>query len=835
MVTVPGVGPKDANIMIVGEAPGETEERKGTPFIGMAGDLLTQLLQDSGIIRSACFITNVVKERPPRNDITPFLDLNVKGKKLPIESKAYHVYRDRLRREIEEVKPNVVVAVGGTALWALCGKLGILKWRGSILESTLVPGQKVIPIIHPSGALQGKYMWRHYIKFDLNRVRKQSSSPSIKLDSREYIIRPGFRDALEYIQECQRSKRFAFDIEVSGHELSCISLSYGKGHAISIPFTEGFREYWRPDQEAIIIREIGKALEDPNIESLGHNTTFDATFLYNKYGIRSTNLHDTMVAQAINFPEFEKGLGFVTSIYTDIPYYKDEGKEKFSRGVDSTVTDEQFWLYNAKDSIVLMEAFPKQCKELARLGNLETYDLQRRCIPSLIFLYARGLRMQTNAMKNASMESEAKIISLENDLNKLVGYPINPGSSKQLMEWFYLRKKARMYHNRKTGKPTTDEGALKRLKIYGTEDVARAADIILDYRSEAKMKSTYLDMKLDEDGRLRCSMNPVGTRFGRFSSSKTIFGTGANMQNQPASMKKYMLPDEEYVAYNVDLSQAENRVVAYYAPDERMIEAFSTGVDIHSLTASHIARVYGTIIDPKTIKEHDGIFESTQDKEYASPIGQYKHSWRYWGKKGNHSLNYDYGYKSFAYLYEIPEKDSKVIIEAYHQLYPGVRQYHRRVQEDLKDRVLSNLLGRRKLFLDRWGDELFKAGYSFIPQSTVADIINRRGVLLLYERQDLFPELEFLNQIHDSIVFQIPVHIGWERHAEMLLLLKNSLETPLEAHGRQFIIPADFKMMPKNFAEGSEFKGGKWKKDWNTIGGLADALEAAYEKQLTNA
>lgn len=833
---VPAVGPKDAKIMIVGEAPGEQEERKGMPFVGPAGKLLDECLHDVGILRSMCYITNTIKERPYRNDITPYLDLNVRGKNLPKESHAYLVYRNQLKAEIEEVRPNVVVAVGAVALWALCGKLGITKWRGSILESTLVPGQKVIPIIHPAGALQGKYNWRHYIKLDLARVRKQSATPEIKLDSREYIIAPGFKEAIEYIRECQHSRRFAFDIEVSGRELSCISLSFGKRHAISIPFTEGTDLYWRRDQEAYILREIAKALEDPTVESLGHNTTFDATFLFHKYRIRSRNLHDTMVAQAINYPEFEKDLGFLTSVYTDIPYYKDEGKEKFKRGVDNTVSDRDFWLYNAKDSIVLMETFPKQLKELAKLGNTETYDFQRRCIPPLIFLYARGIKMQTNAMKNASMEAEAKLIRLENDLNTIVGYPINANSSKQLIDWFYIKKKAKRYHNRKTGSLTVDEGALKRLKQQDDPEIAIAADIILDSRSEGKMKSTYLDMKLDEDGRLRCSMNPVGTRFGRFSSSKTIFGTGANMQNQPPSMKKYMLPDDGYVAYNVDLSQAENRVVAYYGPDELMTEAFYNGIDIHSLTASNIARFYGYDLDASTIKEWDGLFESTGDKEYASPIGNFKHSWRYWGKKANHSLNYDYGFRSFAYLYEIPERDAKLIIEAYHQTYPGVRQYHRRVQEALKrNRTLENLLGRKKLFLDRWGDELFKAGYSFIPQSTVADIINRRGIIFLYERQDLFPELELLNQVHDSIVFQIPISVGWKRHAEMILTLKHSLETPLAVHGRQFTIPADFKLMPKNFAKGAEFKGAKWKKDWNDPATFADALAEAYEKEMSHA
>ena len=89
---------------------------------------------------------------------------------------------------------------------------------------------------------------------------------------------------------------------------------------------------------------------------------------------------------------------------------------------------------------------------------------------------------------------------------------------------------------------------------------------------------------------MRCAFNPVGTKSGRLSSSKTIFGTGTNLQNQPAEMKGYMMADDGFVLYNMDLSQAENRVVAYIAPEPSMIQAFENGTDIHSQTAGLIFR-----------------------------------------------------------------------------------------------------------------------------------------------------------------------------------------------------------------------------------------------------
>jgi hypothetical protein len=96
--------------------------------------------------------------------------------------------------------------------------------------------------------------------------------------------------------------------------------------------------------------------------------------------------------------------------------------------------------------------------------------------------------------------------------------------------------------------------------------------------------------------------------------------------------------------------------------------------------------------------------------------------------------------------------------------------------------------------MDRWGEGLFKEAYSFIPQSTVADKINREGLLFIHNNEEFFKELELLLQVHDSINFQIPLSTPWEKHAEMLLKIKASLETPVRWKASSFIIPADVEM-----------------------------------------
>ena len=162
------------------------------------------------------------------------------------------------------------------------------------------------------------------------------------------------------------------------------------------------------------------------------------------------------------------------------------------------------------------------------------------------------------------------------------------------------------------------------------------------------------------------------------------------------------------------------------------------------------------------------------------------------------------GYKTFALTAEINESDARFIYERYHAAYPGVAQFHRRIEEQLrKDRTLTNLYGRRYLFLGRWGHELFKDAYAFIPQSTIADKINRDGLLYIWNNPSLFPGMQLLNQVHDSIVLQLPRDLAIEEHMHQLQLLVDSLELPLKYAGREFVIPAEVKVHTQNLAKGT--------------------------------
>ncbi|MBU2249458.1 MAG: hypothetical protein KKD77_22110, partial [Gammaproteobacteria bacterium] len=143
-------------------------------------------------------------------------------------------------------------------------------------------------------------------------------------------------------------------------------------------------------------------------------------------------------------------------------------------------------------------------------------------------------------------------------------------------------------------------------------------------------------------------------------------------------------------------------------------------------------------------------------------------------------------------------------------------------------RTITNLMERKTLFMDQWGDKMFKAAYSCIPQGTVGDVINERGLNYVYYNQDRFKLVELLLQVHDDITLQIPKSVPLVEHARMLLDIKTSLEQPLETFDkRQFVIPADITVCPRNFSkeEGTELKS-------NEIPNNSEAFASKLEEMV---
>jgi len=822
---VPPSGDRSAKLAIVGEQPGFQEVKQRRPFIGPAGKGLDECLAMTRIQRSSIYITNVIKDLDA--PLKSYIDIDSRGK-WKISEQGYQ-YIQELADELKSLPNlNVAVACGNIALLALTNRVGITKWRGSVIESTIVPGLKVVPTFHPATFIPPKFNFlnKPLICEDLLRAKRESEFSWINRKERNITIKPSFDEAVAALNHCYevglRGQTIGIDIEVINGELDCISLAWSDAESISIPFRYQQGDYFTPEQEYEIMLLIAKIIQEEKISKVGANFIFDLQFLFHKYGIHPRgNIHCTQIAQKIAFPDFPAGLDFVTTMHTDVPYYKDDGKQWMKMGTGSW---EEWWTYNGMDAIIPVEAIPKQLQVLAKQLNEETYERQRKLVEPLIYMSERGIRVDVEGMMKYKEEQQAELDKLAKELNREVGHEINYNSPDQLKHYFYEELGLRPYVNRKTGKKTTDVNALKRIYRSGGPG-SKAARLMLDIRSLSKRISTYLNIgKVDQDGRMRSSYKPVGAETGRISSGETIFGTGGNQQNIPHDLLRFFLFDEGYMGYSFDLSQIENRIVAYVGGVVAQIEAFEQGIDLHRLTASII---------------FDKPYDQISSKDGSSSLGDGRQSERYWGKKGNHAINYNVGYKTFALTNEMPEGEAKYVLEKIHKGYPQIRNgYHQVIQNMLKkNRIVTNLLGRRRLFLGpiipsppnvpkSACENTYREAYAHLPQSTTADKINEHGVEYVYYNQHLFKPIELLTQIHDAIVFQIPLSIPWEEHARMLLLIKESLEQPLYWHDREIKTPADLSIGFNMCKE--EMKELKSKEIPTDIGKFADLLRKIY-------
>jgi DNA polymerase I-like protein with 3'-5' exonuclease and polymerase domains len=334
---------------------------------------------------------------------------------------------------------------------------------------------------------------------------------------------------------------------------------------------------------------------------------------------------------------------------------------------------------------------------------------------------------------------------------------------------------------------------------------------VQEIRGLQKLYGTYLNLEFDADFRLRASYNPRGTKFGRLSSSKTIFGTGTNFQNLPQEFKKFLVADDGYVFLEVDKRQAEWVAVAYLTGDANMIDAIEKGIDVHTHTASLMFNV-----PPEIVKYEHKLVGHTTDADTIAEIRNsdltivkaMRESGRAWprtmslrqcGKKSNHGLNYDEGPNGFAMINEMDQAEAKRIVNMYHEIYLGIRIWYDSVKRQLgKDRTLTNYFGRSVRFLGFWDDKLFKSAYSMLPQSTVVDSLNM-GMEQLYEDDQVCSSNglngDILAQVHDSVLMQFPIANLTNRAIFDTLIekIKDYTSPDITYSGRTFKIASDFK------------------------------------------
>lgn len=311
-------GPLTAKLAFIGEAPGEQEVRRGQPFVGPAGHLLDQLLGQLGLVRSQIYVTNVVKERPPGNDISKFISFPRKG--VVKATDAYRAYEQELYRELSMISANCIVLFGNVPLFALARKMGITNWRGSILVSNHESGnRKVIPSIHPAAALR-EYLYTHLIRHDLKRAKEQSEFPENLVPERIHHLKPNFMEVMAYLADMPRV--IGIDIENPNDVLVCLSIAKSPYEAMCIPFAGQHGSYFTEQEEAEIWRVLAIILENPEVLKVIHNAMHEVYNMFRYFGIVIHPIADTCIGCKMVLPDYPKRLAFMASIFTTLPYYK---------------------------------------------------------------------------------------------------------------------------------------------------------------------------------------------------------------------------------------------------------------------------------------------------------------------------------------------------------------------------------------------------------------------------------------------------------------------------------------------------------------------------------
>lgn len=345
--------------------------------------------------------------------------------------------------------------------------------------------------------------------------------------------------------------------------------------------------------------------------------------------------------------------------------------------------------------------------------------------------------------------------------------PFSANSHAQVHRLFYILHKIPPYTN-KTGNVSTDDDTLEKIgqkhpKLFPLTEAIRGI------RDKKKQLST-LSAKVTSDDRYPSTFNVGAAWTGRFSSSKNPFGLGGNLQNITERHRHVFHADPGYDMAYVDLKTAESNVVAHLAGDEKYIEA-------HRLGDPH------TYVTRLVWPELPWTGDLKQDKKVAKQLPDWDpvegHDFRFQAKRIQHGSNFGLTPFGISMIAHIPLAQAKQAYERYMTEFDRIPAWQAKVkQQVMNHEPLTNPLGRTISLLGRpWDKHTWRQGLAFLPQSTVADILDL-GMWRVWREYD--PELIWLlAQVHDAILLQF--HSG--RVNDILLPLARDMILPVQIVG----------------------------------------------------
>lgn len=564
------LGPRDAKVLVVGEAWGFEEERAKLPFIGAAGKELDRMLAEAGLPRGSVLTASTIDAKPYGNDFNSLLrPIKDKG----IVHRGIHPTPElmagfaKLEQLVDAVKPSLIIAAGNWPLFALSDyatpttdrgyKLpnGASKWRGSQLYSNPIGGRRypLLPIIHPTSILK-EQGYRAPTVHDLRARGARFINGQTKWDppNHNHVIKPKLWQVQDFFRrtlgDLERGPvRLSVDLETyrrrwisvvgiaDAHESYALPLFYvdrSKGEERTI-------NYWSVPEEIQLFETLRQILEHPNVRILGQNFIYDTQWFHRLYNIQAKVSFDTMVAHHLAYPGTPKALDYLASLYCDhYVYWKDESGDWDNFPEDA----ERYWLYNAKDiratyeiAGVLENVIKHEKLEELLLDRMDQWEMARE-------MMLRGINFDTSLQREMRLELLEQANRIQHWLLSVVpsqwqytstGKPwfsSNPGTATILYQVLGLPEQL----HKKRKNLTVDGEALSALRALPEAKWLSPLLERLSYlRSLQVFISNFLDAKASLDGRMRCTFNIAHPDTFRWSSNSNGFGEGTNLQNIP--------------------------------------------------------------------------------------------------------------------------------------------------------------------------------------------------------------------------------------------------------------------------------------------------------------
>ena len=580
------------------------------------------------------------------------------------------------------------------------------------------------------------------LEFAATNNNKDEKSPK-KLGKYKTVLDK--KDLDDWIKKIKNSKAFAIDTETDSVDtvtanLLGISISVNENEGCYIPLGHTYENCPKQLSMDYVVKTLGSVIEENQNKAVGQNLKFDIPIL-SRHGINITNfLADTMLmSYVLNSTATRHGmdrlaeyyLNYTTTKYTDVTGTASK-QISFAEVKLDVATN-----YAAEDADITLRLFnvfsPLLKDKPVQKKLLE--DLEYPLVHVLARVEQNGAKIDKKKLANHSQELSEKIDELSKQAFRIAGEEFNLDSPKQLLEILYEKQGLPVLKKTPKGQPSTNEDTLQRLS-----EEYELPRIILQYRTLAKLKSTYTDSLINIENpktkRIHTSYQQAVTSTGRLSS------TEPNLQNIPIKtaegrrIREAFVPEKGNVLISADYSQIELRIMAHLSKDKNLTYAFNNDVDVHSSTA---AEVFGVSID-----------NVSQDQRRSA-------------KAINFGLMYGMSAFGLTRQLGIPRGEAQEYLDTYFARYTGVRDYMNNIKAQAKeDKFVETIMGRR-LYLNEINaanglrrQAAERAAINAPLQGSAADIIKKAMLdideLILNE----LSEVQMIMQVHDELVFECP-------------------------------------------------------------------------------